>query len=37
TATIQLVLHLSDLWKNRVLFTDTDCLVISKDFMLPDE
>ncbi|GJU91092.1 hypothetical protein Tco_1303515, partial [Tanacetum coccineum] len=23
--------------KNRVLFTDTDCLVLSKDFMLPDE
>ncbi|GJY61703.1 putative ribonuclease H-like domain-containing protein [Tanacetum coccineum] len=23
--------------KNRVLFTDTDCLMISKDFMLPDE
>ncbi|GJW62594.1 hypothetical protein Tco_0111929 [Tanacetum coccineum] len=22
---------------NRVLFTDTDCLVLSKDFMLPDE
>ncbi|GJR80141.1 putative ribonuclease H-like domain-containing protein [Tanacetum coccineum] len=23
--------------KNRVLFTDTDCLVISKDFKLPDD
>ncbi|GJW57674.1 putative ribonuclease H-like domain-containing protein [Tanacetum coccineum] len=23
--------------KNRVLFTDTDCLVLSKDFMLPEE
>ncbi|GKD50311.1 hypothetical protein Tco_1279287 [Tanacetum coccineum] len=23
--------------KNRVLFTDTDCLVLSKDFKLPDE
>ncbi|GJS81753.1 putative ribonuclease H-like domain-containing protein [Tanacetum coccineum] len=23
--------------KNKVLFTDTDCLVLSKDFMLPDE
>ncbi|GJW32289.1 putative ribonuclease H-like domain-containing protein [Tanacetum coccineum] len=23
--------------KNRVLFTDTDCLVLSKDFLLPDE
>ncbi|GKD12708.1 putative ribonuclease H-like domain-containing protein [Tanacetum coccineum] len=23
--------------KNRVLFIDTDCLVLSKDFMLPDE
>ncbi|GKF27807.1 hypothetical protein Tco_0094149, partial [Tanacetum coccineum] len=23
--------------KNRVLFTDTDCLVLSKDFILPDE
>ncbi|GKF93323.1 hypothetical protein Tco_0280042, partial [Tanacetum coccineum] len=23
--------------KNRVLFTDTYCLVLSKDFMLPDE
>ncbi|GJU78829.1 putative ribonuclease H-like domain-containing protein [Tanacetum coccineum] len=23
--------------KNRVLFTDTDCIVLSKDFMLPDE
>ncbi|GJU66069.1 putative ribonuclease H-like domain-containing protein [Tanacetum coccineum] len=23
--------------KNRVLFTDTDCLMLSKDFMLPDE
>ncbi|GKE88969.1 hypothetical protein Tco_1566444 [Tanacetum coccineum] len=23
--------------RNRVLFTDTDCLVLSKDFMLPDE
>ncbi|GKC78888.1 hypothetical protein Tco_1129662, partial [Tanacetum coccineum] len=23
--------------KNQVLFTDTDCLVLSKDFMLPDE
>ncbi|GKF61574.1 putative ribonuclease H-like domain-containing protein [Tanacetum coccineum] len=23
--------------KNRVLFTDTDCLVLSKDFMLSDE
>ncbi|GJV74687.1 putative ribonuclease H-like domain-containing protein [Tanacetum coccineum] len=23
--------------KNRVLFTDTDCLVLSNDFMLPDE
>ncbi|GJS58767.1 putative ribonuclease H-like domain-containing protein [Tanacetum coccineum] len=23
--------------KNRVLFTDTDCLVLSKEFMLPDE
>ncbi|GKC46818.1 hypothetical protein Tco_1064540 [Tanacetum coccineum] len=23
--------------KNRVLFTDTDCLVLSKNFMLPDE
>ncbi|GKF80113.1 hypothetical protein Tco_0235681, partial [Tanacetum coccineum] len=23
--------------KNRVLFTDTDCLVLSKDFKLPDD
>ncbi|GJW25325.1 hypothetical protein Tco_0039136, partial [Tanacetum coccineum] len=38
TAAIQLVLHLQICdKKNRVLFTDTDCLVLSKDFMLPDE
>ncbi|GJX12280.1 putative ribonuclease H-like domain-containing protein [Tanacetum coccineum] len=38
TSTIQLVLSLSDLYKkNRVLFTDTDCFVLSNDFKLPDE
>ncbi|GKB59718.1 putative ribonuclease H-like domain-containing protein [Tanacetum coccineum] len=33
---IVVVLEICDK-KNRVLFTDTDCLVLSKDFMLPDE
>ncbi|GJT84720.1 reverse transcriptase domain-containing protein [Tanacetum coccineum] len=38
TTTIQLVLHLHICdKKNIVLFIDTDCLVLSKDFMLPDE
>nr|GEZ67557.1 putative ribonuclease H-like domain-containing protein [Tanacetum cinerariifolium] len=38
TATIQLVLHLQICdKKNRVLFIDTECLVLSKDFKLPNE